>query len=237
MRTSFVSLFGFLAVLTPFVASADDAKPTGDAKPTSDATAKVEAEGTVTIAGADGKPLSATDKTSTNSPSQRFGVKGQYAFSSDAALTIQSSSTSDVPGSTTTISLHPAMDYFLAQNFSLGGFLGLDYTKAGEDHSTRLSIGPRVGYDFALSDLVSIWPKIGFAVASTSTTFVTQVSPTTSVSSTASATNVSINLFVPVMFHPVPHFFAGFGPFLDTDVSGDKKTTLYGGKLTLGGWI
>jgi hypothetical protein len=39
------------------------------------------------------------------------------------------------------------------------------------------------------------------------------------------------------MFHPVQHFFAGFGPFLDTDLSGDARATVFGGKLTLGGWL
>jgi hypothetical protein len=35
----------------------------------------------------------------------------------------------------------------------------------------------------------------------------------------------------------VQHFFAGFGPFLDTDLSGDARATAFGGKLTLGGWL
>jgi hypothetical protein len=34
-----------------------------------------------------------------------------------------------------------------------------------------------------------------------------------------------------------PHFFAGFGPFLDADLTGDNKATVIGGKLTLGGWL
>jgi hypothetical protein len=39
------------------------------------------------------------------------------------------------------------------------------------------------------------------------------------------------------MLHPAPHFFAGFGPFLDVDLSGDNRATTWGARLTLGGWI
>ena len=54
---------------------------------------------------------------------------------------------------------------------------------------------------------------------------------------TTSNTALALNLFVPVMFHPVEHFFLGFGPALDTDLSGDAKVTTFAGRLTLGGWI
>lgn len=52
-----------------------------------------------------------------------------------------------------------------------------------------------------------------------------------------SSGNLALNAFVPILFHPVTYFFVGFGPFLDTDLSGDPRTTVWGGKLTLGGWI
>jgi hypothetical protein len=39
------------------------------------------------------------------------------------------------------------------------------------------------------------------------------------------------------MFHPRTHFFVGFGPALDADVSGDVKTTTLAGRVTLGGWF
>jgi hypothetical protein len=93
-----------------------------------------------------------------------------------------------------------------------------------------------VGYNFALSDLISIWPKAGFSYASTSGTVGRAVGDTI-VSTSFSNSNLALNLFVPVMFHPVRHFFVGFGPFLDADLSGDARTTIWGGKLTLGGWI
>lgn len=39
------------------------------------------------------------------------------------------------------------------------------------------------------------------------------------------------------MFHPVEHFFLGLGPALDLDLSGDRKATTVGIRLTIGGWI
>ena len=107
---------------------------------------------------------SATEDTG-RGPSHTFGHVGQLAISSDAGLSITHYS----PGEYTEITLQPAVDYFIAENFSIGGFIGLDYTAFENGSSTRFSIGPRVGYNLTLSDLVSIWPKIGFSFATSST--------------------------------------------------------------------
>ncbi|HKP56906.1 MAG TPA: hypothetical protein VJV78_09300 [Polyangiales bacterium] len=166
-------------------------------------------------------------------PSRNFGAKGDLAISSDAALEIAHYS----PGDVTRILLSPAVDWFVIKNLSIGAFISWTYITAGESDSNRFAIGPRVGYNIPLSDLVSIWPKVGFSFS------------TTSVSSEAGETDegvlleeqgndgVALNIFVPIMFYPATHFFAGFGPFLDTDLSGDNKVTSFGGRLTLGGWF
>ncbi len=164
-------------------------------------------------------------------PQHRFGHKSQLAISSDAALAITHYS----PGDTTTITLQPAVDYFVIDNLSVGGFIGLDYTTTENASTTRFGIGPRVGYNIGLSDLVSVWPKLGFSFSTTSTEIDDEdsdISVTTNDNS-----GIALNIFVPIMFHPATHFFAGFGPFLDTDLSGDDKVTAFGLKLTLGGWI
>jgi hypothetical protein len=172
------------------------------------------------------------------SPSGRFGLKGQLAVSSDAGLSISHSSVSGADGSTTELVLRPAVDYFVIENLSIGGFLGLDYIKTSGGSTTAFSIGPRVGYNLPFSERWSVWPKVGFSFASTSvktdsTTTAGVVTPSTSTSNSA----VALNLFVPLMFHPVEHFFLGFGPALDTDLSGDAKATVIAGRLTIGGWL
>jgi Autotransporter beta-domain len=179
---------------------------------------------------------SVTENTRARGPAEVFGGAGQIAISSDAALTIQRRTISDVEGGTTSIQLAPAADYFVINNLSVGGFVGFDYVTSGDNDSSRFSLGPRVGYNLPFSDLISIWPKAGFSYAHTSATTSTTTGGTTT-STTNSADAFALNLFVPVMFHPVQHFFAGFGPFLDADLSGDQRATVFGGKLSIGGWM
>lgn len=168
-------------------------------------------------------------------PSYRFGRSGQLAISSDAAIAITHTAPSDGEG-VTTVTLAPAVDYFVIDGLSIGGFVSMDYTTVGDWDSTEFGIGPRVGYNIDMSDLVSVWPKAGLSFRSRSQSQQrTQGDRTLEVSTSNSG--VALNLFAPIMFHPATHFFAGFGPFLDVDLSGDNKATSFGGRLTLGGWV
>jgi len=164
-------------------------------------------------------------------PSRVFGRPKQLAISSDAALVVEHS-THDV----TTVTVSPAVDYFLIPNLSIGGALLLEYQSAGSEDSTRFGIGPRVGYNIPFTDMVGIWPKIGFSYSHNSRSSSTETG-NTEISNSRTSNAFTLNLFAPIMFHPVTHFFLGFGPFLDTDLSGSDKITTYGGKLTMGGWF
>jgi hypothetical protein len=164
-------------------------------------------------------------------PAHNFSNEGNIAISSDAALSIAHRT-----GDVTTITLAPALDYFVIPNLSIGGFISFDYTKSGDADATRFGIGPRVGYNIVVGDLISVWPKAGFAFTHSSAS-VSRETGNTTVDVTTSGNALALNLFVPIMFHPVQHFFAGFGPFLDADLSGDNKITVFGLKLTLGGWV
>lgn len=157
-------------------------------------------------------------------PAERFGQAGQVAISSDASLDIRETMIKDGPNAFRIV-LAPAADFFVVTGLSLGGFVSLDYTKSGDSHATRFGIGPRVGYNVPFSDLLSLWPRVGFSYAHTSA------------SGGGSGDALALNFFVPLMLHPVEHFFAGFGPFLDVDTIGDTKATVIGGRLTLGGWL
>lgn len=164
-----------------------------------------------------------------DSPSGVFGGKGQLAVSSDAGLSLSNTSVSGADGSTTTLVLRPAIDYFVADYISVGGFLGLEYTSTGGGSSTTFSVGPRVGYNIPLSESFSLWPKVGFSFASTS-------QDQDDVES-ESNTSLQLNLFAPFMFHPVEHFFIGLGPAFDLDLTGDNKATTIAVRLALGGWF
>ncbi|HEX2670347.1 MAG TPA: hypothetical protein VHM25_05715, partial [Polyangiaceae bacterium] len=168
------------------------------------------------------------------SPSGVFGDRGQLTISSDAGLSISNTSTSGVDGSSTNLTLRPAIDYFVLNNVSVGGFVGLDYTTAGGAHSTTFAIGPRVGYNLAFSELFSFWPKLGFSYSSSSASGDVTVP---GAPASADGNHLALNVFAPVMLHPVQHFFLGFGPALDTDLTGDAKQTIIAGRLTIGGWM
>lgn len=154
-----------------------------------------------------------------------FGNPRQWVFSTDAGLSIARTTISGQDGAITTLVLQPAADYFVIKNLSVGGAIGLTYQKVGGASGTRFTIGPRVGYNFELSRLLSVWPKLGFSYAHANQDV------------GDNSNSLALNLFAPVMLHPAPHFFAGFGPFLDADLSGDTRSTTWGFKLTLGGWI
>jgi len=170
-----------------------------------------------------------------NSPSGVFGDRGQITVSSDAGLSISSTSTSGVDGSTTKLTLRPALDYFVTNNVSIGGFLGIDYSSTSGAHATTFAIGPRAGYNFAFSEHFSFWPKLGFSYSSSSTTADPPLAPGTT--GDASGNHLALNVFAPLVFHPVQHFFLGFGPALDTDLTGDARQTTIAGRLTIGGWL
>jgi hypothetical protein len=166
-----------------------------------------------------------------DTPSGRFGLVGQIAVSSDAGLSISNTSVGGVDGSTTNIILRPAVDWFIAESISLGGFAGVEYDSAPGGSTSVVSIGPRVGYNVPLTSRLSVWPKVGVSASYTSVDF------DDGAEDDEDDTSLQVNLFAPLMFHPVQHFFLGFGPALDADVTGDAKVTTIAGRLTIGGWL
>jgi len=172
-------------------------------------------------------------------PAVHFGAKGQKAISSDVGLSLSHTSVSGISGSSTVMVLRPALDVFVLDSLSVGGFVGVEYASAPGGSSTSISIGPRLGYNALLSDRLSIWPKAGFAIARTSQTDEGATLPSDIIvaDDDETHTNVQLNLFVPLMFHPVEHFFLGLGPALDQDLTGDAKATVVAVRLTIGGWI
>ena len=164
-----------------------------------------------------------------------FGEVGQLAISTDAAFEFERRTQDDAPSSTT-ITFLPAADYFIIKNLSLGGVVGLDYNKTGNARTTTFLLGPRVGYNFEFSRKLSIWPKLGFYYAHSK--YKTTVDDDgAEISRSRKQDGIALDIFVPVMLHPAPHFFAGLGPFLRTDLNGDNRVTMWGVKLTIGGWV
>jgi hypothetical protein len=157
-----------------------------------------------------------------------FGARHQVAISSDAAMSIQHTSQTGTNDGSISVTVAPASDFFVIKNLSLGAAAGLQYARAGKSHSMRLSLGPRIGYNVEITHLLSFWPKIGLSYS---------YSATEDGAIHARRNATGINVFAPIMMHPVEHFFVGFGPFIDTDLYGKHRGTLWGGRMTLGGWL
>ncbi len=176
-------------------------------------------------------------RTTPGSAVSVFGNKGQIAISSEAGATFENTSISGVDGSRTSLVLRPVVDYFLIKRLSLGAFVGVNYESVPGGSTTVFAIGPRVGYDVAFSDHFSIWPRVGFSYNSTKVE--TDADNLGGVAIPAASTSndaIALNLFAPLLFH-THRFFAGVGPALDTDLSGDAKATTFAVRVTLGGWV
>ncbi len=176
-------------------------------------------------------------RTTPGSAVSVFGNQGQLAISSEAGATVSHTSVSGVDGASTSVVLRPGVDYFLVKRLSLGAFLGVDHQVTRGGSATTFGIGPRVGYDIAFSDRFSIWPRLGFSFNHTNATLDAQhFGGLQTPSSSSSNSAIALNLFAPFLFH-TNHYFVGVGPALDTDLSGDAKTTTIALRVTLGGWI
>ena len=165
-------------------------------------------------------------------PARNFGSAGQLTFASENTLDIVHSS-----NEATSVTFGPAADYFIIDHLSIGGFIGFTFLNVHDSDTIKFGIGPRVGYYLPFTDMLGIWPKIGFSYAHTNMSVT--VTDVMGVEHETSASNdaIALNLFAPIMMHPATHFFVGFGPFLDVDLSGDNRVTSYGLKLTIGGWL
>lgn len=157
-----------------------------------------------------------------------FAARHQWVLSSDAAMSIQRTSQRGGKRGSLTVTVAPAADFFIIENLSLGLSVGVQHARSGDARSTRASAGPRIGYNVELTHLISFWPRIGLSYS---------FSATRDDELRARNHAVGINAFAPFLMHPVAHFFVGFGPFIDTDLHGKQRAILWGGRMTLGGWL
>jgi hypothetical protein len=103
--------------------------------------------------------------------------------------------------------------------------------------ATSFGLEPFVAYNLWLSETASLLPEIGIAFAS-------RESPTTS-GNNPTLTTISLQFFVPLLFHPTKHFFLGFGPAFSYDLAASvsnatreaPKTTTIAAQTILGGYF
>jgi hypothetical protein len=164
-----------------------------------------------------------------------LGEKGQIAIAGDFQISVVSESTdAENDDSDMDIVIAPALDIFLAPNLSVGGQFVFARSDQGELEEQLFGLGARVGYVIGLGK-ISIWPRAGFTFARGSLELG---------DSDVTQTTFTLNVFAPVLYHPVDHFFLGLGPKLDYDVYADNdtdfdaaKTTAIGLVSTVGGYF
>jgi hypothetical protein len=169
-------------------------------------------------------------------PEGRFGRPGQYAVSG-ALSTSLIRVTMSGKGSTT-FSIQPAFDYFIAPNVSLGTVAGFAFSSADNASSNQLQIQARVGWNITLAETVSLWARaaVGFAHASSSMT-------QNGMNSSATSSSIPVTLFVPLLWEPAPHLFLGFGPVFTTQFLSKMQgnsidpITQYGAQSVVGGYF
>jgi hypothetical protein len=142
---------------------------------------------------------------------QTFGEGGGLAFFHKAS------------GGDYELAVHPAIDYFVTDELSVGAAVGFVYDSV-QTGTTLVNIGGRVGYNVGLGESVSLWPTAGvFFYHLTGNGMATQA-------------NTNLEIFAPFLVHPISHFFAGLGPSLAFEINGPHDHS-YGVDFVLGGWI
>ena len=167
--------------------------------------------------------------SSTVAWAQSFGKDGQIVLGGDLRFAVERTSSSG--NGWTSFEVQPAADFFVADNLSLGGALGLGWGGGDGDNApsdTWLRIAPRIGFNIPISDSLSLWPQFNLAFESH------WYEPS---DHTRTAFGLGFNF--PFAIHLARHFFVGIGPFVQTDlaVSGGDKATTFGFRTGIWGWF
>jgi len=159
-----------------------------------------------------------------------FGDTGQVAIGSDFAIGFDFAAKSG----DASVALAPAVDYFLAPRLSVGVQIRGEHLAADAGSRTAFGLGPRVGYVLPLGETFSLFPRLGLAYSHISET----IKGPPKIEN--SGDFLTLFLYAPVQFHPVPHFFVGLGPLLRLDVADENARVgrfQIGLSSTVGGWF
>jgi hypothetical protein len=147
-----------------------------------------------------------------------FGHAGQFVPAGSVSVS-RSATGSD---STLDVLLAPELAWFVSEHFAAG--IGLRYeivkaTVGGVDQGTQTIAGlsPFAAYDIPLTPLLSLFPRAGLEFLSGS----------------GDRKSWGVSAFVPVLLHPAPHFFLGFGPSFFAELIANVPSTTLGGAPTV----
>jgi hypothetical protein len=187
-----------------------------------------------------------------------FGRKGQWVvLGSSSSAGISASTFSASEANFFNVSGSVGVDTFVLRNLSIGIDAEVGYSdnkgygavSLNETTSTHLAGGVRFGLNVPLGRTFSWYPRLTLGIDSdhsdTHTISVASAGASVSAPPPSSTSNVGpwINLYAPLLVHPVPHFFVGFGPRIERDFGVQRggpydgsQTMTLGAELTVGGW-
>ncbi|HXU64395.1 MAG TPA: hypothetical protein VN962_21995 [Polyangia bacterium] len=197
-----LSLLAFVLMGTAFAARAEAQEP--EPAPTS-------------------PPPTAATVTTASAAGSGFGAPGTWVFSFETADNGYGFAFFHAQDKTTTLTLNPGVDYFLAPNISLGANIFFSHT-SGDGGGTSFGGAVRAGYNLNLTGDIGLWPSARFFVVHH------PAAPD------QSSTQTAFGLFAPFLWHATTHFFLGGGPDLNIGLSGGNYTE-FGLDFILGGWL
>jgi hypothetical protein len=179
---------------------------------------------------------------------RRFGEAGEVVLSGELSASLDSLTYRGSDAQYVSAGFAPGFDVFVANHLSLGVDFAVSYgstTGYGSDGSridyttTSYGIAPRVGVDVPIASSLSLYPRaeLGFG------TLTQDETSTNSYENKHTISRVWVSLYAPLLVHPAPHFFVGFGPLVLHELSSsdqyqkDNRRTTIGASLLLGGWL
>jgi hypothetical protein len=183
-------------------------------------------------------------------PTRRFGERGELVVTGDVASSAFWTTYDGTGSSNLSIAFAPGLDYFVADHVALGvavqatysNVIGLDGASVVHTTTTSVSITPRVAVDVPLGRWLSLYPRAGVYVG-----YEVQNEEEAGSANDSTQAFAGLDLFVPLLVHPAPHLFVGFGPtvrhdlahsYVHPDGAGEQVlATTVGLGFIVGGWL
>jgi hypothetical protein len=149
-------------------------------------------------------------------PITRFGAAGVFLLTNSTSLGLAATRYDTGDASSTSVSFSPGFDYFVTRHLSLGIDAWVSYAEQRrysgdasliESKTTALGVGPRLGLDIPIADLLSFYPRItvGFESRHDEDRLV-YGSPKSAPDALATTRGgLFVLLFAPLLLHPAPH--------------------------------
>jgi hypothetical protein len=151
----------------------------------------------------------------------RFGTRGQFVLSGTSAIGASHYEYDNSEATGSLFEFSPGADYFVARNVSIGidadasYFYSQGYTIDGtlnQSRTTRFALAPRVGLNLPMGRMLSLYPRFTLGYESISALETGPFGSGAGLTARTSESGAFVEIFVPLLFHPIPRFYFGFGP-------------------------